>query len=245
MSSDQTVDRAATTRADTPRAGLRAAARLALGGQLLFIAVTQLHTGGAANDHHHIFAAYAGSGDWKGVHALQFLAVAAMVGGLVLLASALEARAARTAWAGWTASASRIGAVLAVVSLALYGVLQAVDGIGNKQVDHAWVTAPATEKSARFASAESMRWLEWGVSSYHAYAIGLALLAFAAAAARAVDVPRTVGWLLASTGIAYLAEGWVAGTQGYDAAHSALIIATWLFSLSWMTWLAARPARRA
>jgi len=150
----------------TEGSSLRLAARLLLAGQLIFILVTQFHTGGDANDHRSIFADYAASGNWKGVHALQFGATAVLVAGLVVLYSALESRTGRPAWA------ARLGAVFAVVSLALYGALQAIDGVGNKQVDHAWVNASAVEKPARFASAESMRWLEWGVSSYHAYAPG-------------------------------------------------------------------------
>jgi hypothetical protein len=59
----------------------------------------------------------------------------------------------------------RFGAALAVVALALYGVLQAVDGVGNQEVDDAWVNAPNAEKAARFASAEAMRWLEWGLGA--------------------------------------------------------------------------------
>jgi hypothetical protein len=212
---------------------LRLAAALLLGGQILFILVTQFHTGGDANDHHSIFAKYADSGDWKGVHALQFLAVAIVVVGLVILCLALEARTQGLAWA------ARAGAVLSVVSLALYGVLQAVDGVGNKQVDHAWVTSSGAEKSARFASAEAMRWLEWGMSSYHAYAIGLALVAVAIAmvTAEATYMPRMVPALVGLTGLAYLAEGWVAGTDGFTSAHSILIVASWAFSLAWMIWL--------
>jgi hypothetical protein len=218
---------------------LRLAATLLLTGQVLFILITQFHTGGDANDHHSIFDAYAHSGDWKGVHALQFAAVAVSVAGLVMLHSALEARTAGLAWS------ARVGAVLAVVSLALYGVLQAVDGIGNKQVDHAWATASGADKSARFASAESIRWLEWGMSSYHAYALGLALVAFAAAMTSAASVvPRALAYLVALSGLVYLAEGWVAGDQGFNPTHSALIIASWVFSVTWMTWLLV-VARRA
>ncbi|GAA3801253.1 hypothetical protein GCM10022242_00240 [Nocardioides panacisoli] len=205
---------------------------------MLFILITQFHTGGDANDHHSIFAAYAHSRDWKGVHALQFATVAVIVAGLVMLHSALEAFTAGRAWA------ARVGAALAVVSLALYGVLQAVDGIGNKQVDHAWATASGADKSARFASAESMRWLEWGMSSYHAYAMGLALVAFAVAMVAAGSVvPRALACLVALSGLAYLAEGWVAGEQGFNATHSVLIIASWVFSLAWMTWLVVDSGR--
>jgi hypothetical protein len=220
-------------------ASLRLAAILLLAGQVLFILVTQFHTGGDANDHPSIFKKYADSGDWKGVHALQFLAVAILVAGLVVLYSALESHTEGPAWA------ARIGAVLAVVSLALYGVLQAVDGVGNKQVDHAWATAAAGDKSARFASAESMRWLEWGMSSYHAYATGLALIAFATAAltVRATAVPRPIPYLIGLSGLAYIAEGWVAGAQGFNSAHSMFIIASWLFSLAWMIWLVVSTRR--
>jgi hypothetical protein len=55
---------------------------------------------------------------------------------------------------------ARLGAVSAAVALGLYGVLQAVDGVALKQVVDAWVRAPEAEKAARFASAETIRWLE-------------------------------------------------------------------------------------
>src|SRR5919112_400421 len=63
---------------------------------------------------------------------------------------------ALTLHAGPARWGSRFGAASMVVALALYAVLQAVDGVGNKMVDAAWVSAPDAEKSARFASAEAM-----------------------------------------------------------------------------------------
>jgi hypothetical protein len=230
MSTDQRLARGGTL---TMGASLRLATSLLLAGQVIFILVTQFHTGGDANDHPSIFAKYAHSGDWKGVHAVQFLATAVIVAGLVVLSRALEAGNKGAALA------ARIGAVLAVVSLALYGVLQAVDGVGNKQVDQAYVNASAAQQPARFASAESMRWLEWGVSSYHAYAIGLSLvlLAAAAAAARTVVVALAVPVLMGLSGIAYLVEGWVAGSEGFTATHSTLIVMSWALSLVWMIWM--------
>ncbi len=212
---------------------LRLAATLLLAGQVIFILVTQLQTGGDANHHSSIFVKYAESGSWVGVHALQFGATALMVAGLVVLSFALAARSRGPAWA------ARMGAALAVVSLAMYGVLQAVDGIGNKQVDHAWANAPEGEEAIRFASAEAMRWLEWGVSSYHAYALGLSLLLFAVAAAavQAGTIPRAIPFLIGLAGIAYIAKGWVGGTDGFNGNHSTLIVLTWVFSLAWMIWL--------
>jgi hypothetical protein len=149
------------------RASLRMSAGLLLAGQVLYIVITQFHAGGDANDHPAIFAVYAGSGIWKAVHVGQFACAAILLAGLVALPFAMSGQAGAR-WAG------RFGAASAVVALALYGVLQAVDGVGNKEVDDAWVSAPNTEKAARFASAEAMRWLEWGARSYHDFALGIA-----------------------------------------------------------------------
>ena len=212
------------------RASVRLSATLLLAGQLLYILVTQFHTGGEANDHPVIFAAYASSGSWKAVHVGQFLAMAVIVAGLIGLYFAFAGRTGG-AWA------ARLGAVSAMVALALYGVLQAVDGVGNKEVDNAWVIASGAEKTARFASAEAMRWLEWGVRSYHDYALGLALLLFGVAILRMTGVPHAIGYLMGLSGIAYLVQGWVVGAEGFSGTDTILILLAWALSLAWMIWL--------
>ncbi|HET9648291.1 MAG TPA: hypothetical protein VFP34_08680 [Microlunatus sp.] len=113
------------------RAALRISATLLLAGQLLYIMVTQFHTGGQANDHPAIFAAYAASGRWKAVHVAQFVCAAILLAGLGALPFAVNVPHGRAQWAG------RFGAAFAVVAPGLYGVLQAVDGVGNQQVDQA------------------------------------------------------------------------------------------------------------
>jgi hypothetical protein len=79
------------------------------------------------------------------------------------------------------------------------------------------VTAPTADKSARFASAESMRWLEWGMSSYHAYAFGLALIAFAVGVwiMHSSAFPRAIAYLIGLSGTAYVAR---AGSLGRTAS---------------------------
>jgi hypothetical protein len=108
------------------RASLRMSAALLLVGQVLYIVVTQFHAGGAANNHPAIFTVYAGSGIWKVVHVGQFMCAAILLAGLIALPFAVNAQSGRARWAG------RFGAASAVVALALYGILQAVDGVGNK-----------------------------------------------------------------------------------------------------------------
>ena len=110
-----------------------------------------------------------------------------------------------------------------------------------KQAVNAWSSAPEAEKMTRFASAETIRWLEWGMRSYENFAMGLALILCAAAATRTLS--RPMGGIMGLSGIAYLAQGWIAGGEGFSPAQSTAIIAGWALSLLWMIWLAAISAR--
>ena len=171
------------------RTSLRLSSTLLLAGQLLYVIVTLIHTGGEANNHPTIFAAYAGSGSWTAVHIAQFASIAILLAGLFALFFALDAQDGTAKWAG------RFGAAAAVAALAVYGALQAVDGVGNKLADVAWVSAPEAEKAARFAAAEAVRWIEWGMRSYQAFTMGLALLLFMVAVLRTPWAPRLIAYL--------------------------------------------------
>jgi hypothetical protein len=219
------------------RASLRLSATLLLVGQLLFIVVGLFHTDGDANNHPAVFAEYAGSGSWTVVHLGQFVGMAVLLAGLLALFSTLDVPAGAARWAG------RLGAASAVATLALYGVLQGVDGVALKQAVTAWVSAPTDEKPARFASAEAVRWLEWGVRSYQDFVLGLALLLFAVAVARAAWIPRPIVPLMALSGLAYLVQGWVVGSEGFSRSESIPIVAAFVLNLAWMTWLAVAAWR--
>ena len=219
------------------RLSLRLSATLLLAGQLLFILVTQLHADGPANDHRTVFAEYANSGTWKAVHLGQFAAMAVLIAGLIALYFALNPRAGAARWA------ARFGVASAVAALALYGALQAVDGVALKQAVDAWASAPAAEKAARFASAETVRWLEWGVRSYQNFALGISLLLFAAAGLRSASMPRPIGCLIGLSGLAYLAQGWVGETEGFSRMHTIAIVCAFVLDLAWMTWLLAVALR--
>jgi hypothetical protein len=213
------------------RTSLRLSSWLLLAGQLLYIVFTQFHAGGDANDHHAIFATYAGNAIWTAVHLGQFASMAMLLAGLLALFFALGAQAGMARWAG------RFGTALAAVTLALYGVLQAVDGVALKQAVNAWASAPDAEKAARFATAEAIRWLEWGMRSYQDLALGLTLLMFAAAVMRTAWVPRPIPYLMGFSGLTYLAQGWVAGSEGFSPTQSAAIALAWVMTLVWMIWL--------
>jgi hypothetical protein len=228
----------ATSPAPIERAGqpasLRLPATLLLAGQLLYIAVTLLHTGGNANDHHDVFTDYADSGSWTVVHLGQFAGMALFLAGLLALSSALTGPPRVTA---------RVGAATATAALALYGALQAVDGVALKHAVTAWASAPDAEKAARFAAAEAIRWLEWGLRSYQNVTLGLALLLLSAAVARAARIPRPVAPLMALAGLTYLVQGWVVGSEGFSHTESLAIVVAHALNLAWMTWLAVAARR--
>ena len=220
------------------RRSLRVSAALLIVGQLLYIVVTLFHADGDANDHAAVFAGYAASGIWTAVHLGQFAAMAIFLAGLLALFFTLDAQAESVKWTG------RFGVASAVAALALYGVLQAVDGVANKQADVAWVSAPDAEKAARFASAEAIRWIEWGMRSYQDFALGLALLLFAAGVARTAWVPRPIGYLMGLSGLTYLVQGWVVGSEGFSHTMSIAIVLAWILDLAWMIWLVMVAWRR-
>lgn len=109
--------------------------------------------------------------------------------------------------------------------------------MANKQADAAWVSAPEAMKAARFASAEAIRWIEWGMRSYHSFALGLALLLFAAGIVRTAGVPRPIAYLMGLTGLAYLVQGWVVGSEGFSQTLSISIVVAWVLGVAWMIWL--------
>lgn len=131
----------------------------------------------------------------------------------------------------------RFGAITAMVTLALYAVLQAVDSVALKQAVNAWAAAPEAEKVARFASAETMRWLEWAVRSYQSFMLGTAFLLFAVAIIVTARVPRLIGYLMVLTGVAFIVQGIIIGTEGFAADNALPTLVGYGAWLLWSIWL--------
>jgi hypothetical protein len=184
-----------------------------------------------ANDHVAVFAEYAHSDIWTAVHLGQFAGIAVIIAGLFVLFFALNVHAGTARWMG------RLGAVSAGVTLALYGVLQAVDGVALKQAVDAWMRAPDAEKAARFAGAEVIRWLEWGVRSYESFMLGFSFVLFASVIVLTGRVSRPIGYLMALSGLAYIVQGWVIGSEGFSATNSIPTLVGIVATLVWSIWL--------
>jgi hypothetical protein len=91
---------------------------------------------------------------------------------------------------------NRFALLSAGAAVALYSVLQAVDGVGLKQAVNALASTENGDKAVRFAAAETVRWLEWAVRSYQSFVFGLALIRFGAVIAVIGRLPRPVGYLM-------------------------------------------------
>ena len=215
------------------RSLLRLSATLVVIGELLFALVTLFHPDGDANNHPVVFAEYAHSASWIPVHLLQFVFMAVLLLGLLVLFFALNVRSGALEWV------SRFAAVLAVAALALYGVLQAVDGVALKHAVDAWANAPKAEKATRFASAETVRWLEWGMNSYQNFMFAVSLILLATVIVGTARVPRAIGYLMGLAAIPNLVQSWVVGNEGFSVSWLAGSLSTvgLPLMLAWSIWL--------
>jgi hypothetical protein len=218
---------------DTKPRPLRLAAVLLLAGVLVTAFAGFLHPEGAdPNDHLAIFAIYAASRSWTAIHLGQFVGMVLIIFGMVALYFALNSSRGVGLWL------KRMGLTTAGAALALYAVLQAVDGVGLKQAVNSWASAGTADKPVRFATAEAFRWLEWAVRSYQSFVFGLALMMFGAAIAVGVrGVHRPIGYLMGLSGVAYLIQGWVIGTSGFSAANQAPTLLGIILVALWSVWL--------
>lgn len=222
---------------DGGRGTWRLASSLLLGGVVVSILAGVLHAESHdANDHVASFTAYANSGIWTAVHLGQFVGMALVGAGLVALGTACGVQSRGLAWT------ARFGALSAAAAVALYGALQAVDGVALKQAVDAWAAAPEAEKVPRFATAEGLRWLEWGMRSYQSILLGAAMVLTGLAVAATHRVSRIAGYLLAVSGLGYLAQGWIIGESGFSAVNTlptlvaivaVVVSAVWLSASAW------------
>ncbi len=210
---------------------LRLSATLLFIGAWVYLIVTFfLHPPGG-NDHQAAFTAYANSSSWTAVHLVQFIATAIMIAGLLVLFFALGVSQGTPRWLGL------FGALAAGVALALAGVVYAVDGVTLKQAVDAWVSAPVAEQATRFASAEAIRWLEWGTRSYQSFMFGLALVLFATTIVWTARITRPLGYVMGLIGLAYIVQSWLEGTVGFSATEDFLVAIAQSSTALWSIWL--------
>jgi hypothetical protein len=80
--------------------------------------------------------------------------------------------------------------------------------------------------------------LEWAVRSYQSFVFGLALILLGAA----IGFSRPIGYLMALSGLSYLAQGWSIGSSGFSSANQIPTLLGIGLILVWTVWfLVAAP----
>ena len=110
-----------------------------------------------------------------------------------------------------------------MLTLALYGGVLAVDGGAPKQAVNAWAHAPETEKARASPPPKPSG--------------GFAVLLVAVAVAWTASITRPIAYLMALSGLTYLWQGWLAGSEGFSPMHSLAIVLAEVLNLTWMIWL--------
>lgn len=188
---------------------LRLAGGLLVGGFVVNFVATQFHPSGGENNHPVIFAKYAASDPWVGVHVGQFAGVLVALGGFLVLYRALALREEVPLLARCALGAT-------VITAAIWAALQAVDGVALKHAVDAWAQTSGPEKRIRFADAETVRWMEWGLQSYFRLLLGLTIVLFGVAVALTGVVARWLGWVAVLSGLLYMAVGVAVGYSGFE-----------------------------
>ena len=140
---------------------------------------------------------------------------------------------------------NRFALLSAGAGMALYGVLQVVDRVGLKQAVNAWASAENGDKAFRCRRDRSM--LGMAVRSYQSFVFGLALILFGAVIAVTGRVSRPIGYLIALSGLCYLAQAWIIGSSGFSSANQIPTLGGIGLILLWTIWLliAARRMKTA
>jgi len=50
-------------------------------------------------------------------------------------------------------------------------------------------------------------------------------------------LPRAIGYLMGLSGLAYLVQGWVLGSEGFPETNTFAILAGYVLILAWIIWL--------
>ena len=110
---------------------------------------------------------------------------------------------------------------------------------------------PRADQPTRLDIAEALRWIEIGTTSYLDIMLGLAVVLFAAIVVLTAKLPPSIGFLMAPSGLGFIAVGWLVGTRGFTASNTVPIDTGYGFLFLAMilvlihSWRPEPPAQRA
>jgi hypothetical protein len=80
--------------------------------------------------------------------------------------------------------------------------------------------------------------------SYENFALGLAVLLFAVAVARTAWIAQPIAYLMGLSGVTYMVQGWLAGSEGFSPTHTFAIVLAEVLNLACMIWMVLVAWRR-
>lgn len=92
-----------------------------------------------------------------------------------------------------------------------------------KETADAWAAAPGSEEALQFATAETVRWIEWGLQSYFRVLLGGTFLLAGAALVTSRLTARWVGGLLMLAGLLSVALGFDVSYSGLESAFQGVV----------------------
>lgn len=210
-------DRVAGPRAD--RWALRVGALAGLIGLPLQIVVSSLHPGAHdPNDSAAVFLDYAASPDWTAIHIGQFFGTLLITLGLLAVARSLLRQG------GLGGALAQVSAVALGLVVAIFAVQMAVDGVVLREAIRAWVEATGTAREATtFDIAETVRWLEKGLSGFFHLANGTALLTLGLSIGISGGYHRLFGIAGILAGLGFLSGGYATAHTGFSAEAGSVL----------------------
>lgn len=207
-------------------------------GAVLLLVGTLLHPSTAQpNNSVAAFTEYAAFQPWVAVHLLQLFGVVLIMAALVLLARRLTQ--------GPAAEWATLAMTGAIASVAVYGALQAVDGVALKALVDSWVAAPEPDKAAVFQAALAVRHIEIGLSSIGDMLIGLTAALYGVALWIDGRAPRWLGALALVGGVPTAIAGVVIAYTGFSDLELTLnmvfngLLLLWMIVLGLYAWRGA------
>jgi hypothetical protein len=183
------------------------------------------------------FAEYAADRLWVASHLGAFFGVALMFAGLYALSRSLDAEPT-----GWVAD---LGLFVAMATLAVAAVLQAVDGIALKAMVDRWAAAPEAQKQSAFEAALAVRQIEIGIASLSAILLGATCTLFGVALAAGARYPAWLGWFAVAGGIGTVIGGVLTAFAGFSPVAMHVTMPSSLVLIAWMALTGVAMWRRA
>jgi hypothetical protein len=207
----------------------------AITGAILLLIGTILHPMSAdPNVPLAAFTEYAADTHWVASHLMQLSGMGLMVITLVLIS--------RQLMAGPAEGLAIVGAIGAVVSLAITAALQAVDGIALKSMVNAWAKAPENSREMLFYATFGVRQIEIGLASLMTLFLGITIVIYGIALLLAPRFPKALGYVAIIGGIPTAIAGVVMAYTGFsDLAMminmpASLLLLIWISTLGIYVW---------